>query len=151
MARLSSSQVAGSIRSGTMPRSRQISRRMALIGRSWSSATISANISSSGEGSRSREATPAGQPGGMVHPVARGRRGLEPRRGPFPPAFVCSAAQARKGRGGRGATLLLSVAWRAVAREQTADDGDGDQGGIGGAEDARDEAIPGDIVGVALL
>ena len=35
--------------------------------------------------------------------------------------------------------------------EQTMDDGDGDLGGIGGAEDPREDGIPGEIIGVAFL
>ena len=83
--------------------------------------------------------------------LATGRASSSSIRSAAPIRF--SARSSSKGRRRREARVRppLSLAWRAGEAEQTVDDEDGDQRGIGGAEDARGEGVPGDIIGVVFL
>jgi len=124
---------------------------MAQIGRSRSRVTIFANISSLGRGQAviGRPARRDGPSGGVRLATTRSpvRRAAQP----LPPGLGLLRSPSPQAEGERTGEAAAEPGLERGEAEQTADDEDGDQHGMGGAEEARDEGVPGDIGGVVFL
>jgi hypothetical protein len=57
----------------------------------------------------------------------------------------------RQGEGAKGEDALAQPGLERGGAEQATGDDDDDQGGIGGAENCREEGVPGEIIGVVFL
>jgi hypothetical protein len=95
-------------------------------------------------GNLGRPAWRDGPSGGARLATARPPPPVDPRRGSLP------QREGQKGIAATGEAAAEPGLERGGA-EETADDEHGDQRGIGGAEDAREEGIPGEVIGVLLL
>ena len=92
-----------------------------------------------------RPARRDGRSGGVRLATARPPSAIDPLRGP-----IIAQGEAEKRVAGTGEAAAEPALERGEA-EQTAGDDDSDQGGIGGAEDGREEGIPGQNFWVVVL